>query len=129
MNQLAFPAWARTSASSTSSVGTTRITPSPPTPVRRSASATAREADRPSVPSRSGTSTKSFSVPCPLVKESRSAMGAIVPHGDSHLCHGVSKGDGVGGVDPPDPSVGPEPRDLAAGEPACRHDGLLLRLD
>src|SRR5689334_19245688 len=49
---------------------TTRSTPSPPMPARRSQSARTRSGERSpwTDPSKSGSSTKSFCVPCPLRK-------------------------------------------------------------
>src|SRR6187200_3677634 len=130
MNQRAAPAWARTAGSSARSAGTTRMTPSPPTPARRSARAAARAAVRPRMPSRSGTSTKSFSVPCPLVKVSRSAMRTIVGHVlDDPVDEGVP--GTCEGVEPADSRVGPEPRLLAAHQPPGAQrgvgDGILER--
>src|SRR6478672_7704289 len=123
MNQRAEPAWARTVGSSARSAGTMRMTPSPPTPARRSARAAARAAVRPRAPSRSGTSTKSFSVPCPLVKVSRSAMRTIVGHVLEDPVDEVVPGFGEG-VEPGDPGAGPEPRLLAAHEPPGAQRGL-----
>ena len=69
MNQTASPRAATAAGSSVASVRTTRITPSPPIPVRRLQSAATCSGVSSSVPLASGTSTKSFSVPCPLTKE------------------------------------------------------------
>src|SRR6478672_2966008 len=130
MNQRAEPAWARTAGSSARSAGTTRMTPSPPTPARRSARAAARAAVRPRAPSRSGTSTKSFSVPCPLVKVSRSAMRTIVGHVLQHPVTQVVRVV-LERVEPRHPRVGPEPRLLATHEPPSAQrgvgDGILER--
>src|SRR3954469_11345124 len=65
MNQSASPA--REATSGTAAVRTARITPSPPMPDRRLHRAATSEAVRSSFASGSGTTTKSFSVPWPLI--------------------------------------------------------------
>src|SRR5680860_777641 len=69
MNHIASPRAATAAGSSVASVRTTRITPSPPMPARRSHSRATCPADSSCRPLASGTSTKSFSVPCPFTKE------------------------------------------------------------
>src|SRR3954469_22827300 len=65
---------AREATSGTAAVRTARITPSPPMPDRRSHSAATSEAVRSSSPAGSGTTTKSFSVPWPLITRTRSSV-------------------------------------------------------
>src|SRR6478609_5519790 len=123
MNHRAEPAWARTAGSSERSAGTTRMTPSPPMPARRSASHAARAAVRSRAPSRSGTSTKSFSVPCPLVKVSGSAMRTIVGHVlDDPVDQVVPVA--LERIEPGDPRVRAEPRLLAAHQPPGAQGGV-----
>ena len=108
--------------------GTTRMTPSPPMPARRSASRAACSAVSSRTPSRSGTRTKSFSVPWPLVKAVWSAMRAIVPDRRAHQRQRLLGQVGGERVEPGDPRVGAEPRLLPAGEPSGQRGRLLLGL-
>src|SRR3954471_2232063 len=74
MNHSASRDWARTLSSVASPVRTTRMTPSAPSPACRSAIRCTWAGVSSREPSRSGTSTKSFSVPWPLVKRVMSAI-------------------------------------------------------
>src|SRR4051794_12111236 len=127
MNHSASPAWSATSGDA--ALRTTRITPWPPMPARRSASRRTRSADRSSRPSGSGTSTKSFSVPCPLLNRSRSLTDPS--SGIAGLADDVQRTAAQRGVvvrQPDDPAVAPEPRLLAPGQAPGQPGGLLLRL-
>src|SRR5690242_5824907 len=90
----------------------TRRTPSAPRPRRRSHRAATAAAVSDSLPSGSGSSTKSFCVPCPLANITSS--GYVPPYPQRAL-------DGVGfaAVEPGDAVVAAEPRtlttDVAAG--------------
>src|SRR6476661_3875664 len=127
MNHRAAPACWSTRASSASAVGTTRMTPSPPIPAWRSASRAACALVSGRDPSRSGTSTKSFSVPWPLVKGVWSAMGPIVPD-DLEGPREQSVPRAGRGVEPVDAGVGVEPGLLPPGEPPGQRRRLLLGL-
>src|SRR6476619_5518067 len=128
MNHRASEACARMPPSVARAVGTTRMTPSPPMPARRSASRAACCAVRSRTPSRSGTRTKSFSVPWPLVKAVWSAMRAILPDRGLRHSHRLLAQVRREGVEPGDAGVGVEPRLLPTHEPPSQGDGLLLRL-
>src|SRR5690625_2972818 len=111
-------------------VRTARITPSAPIPARRSASATTAAASRSSSPSGSSRTTKSFSVPWPLVKRRGEVMAMS-------LCRGGRAGrtgaadltQGPPGqvprldVEPPHPGIATEPRVLSADQAAGGGDG------
>src|SRR5665647_2318818 len=117
------------------------MTPSAPMPALRSVIRRTCWAVTSWVPSRSATSTKSFSVPWPLVNRSSrmSVISAIVHLGHRPSHHRLSRRTDdvervvdqsrVIMVEPVDPRVRPEPRPLAASELAgCRDrvlDGLL----
>src|SRR6478735_489997 len=120
MNHSASRDWARTASSVESAVRTTRMTPSAPRPAWRSAMRCTWAGVSSRVPSRSGTRTKSFSVPWPLVKRVMSAIlrydgggGVDRPH------YGEGAVEQVGGVglEPDDPRVGAEPRLLSTRVP------------
>src|ERR687898_136628 len=139
MNHSAAPAIG--AASGCAVARTTRSTPSPPIPARRSQSRCTRSSGRSSSPSGSGSSTKSFSVPCPLTNRvtppgygppgpsrrsagravsrsagqpsGRSALGPSAGRGGEGLLHQV-RGSGV---QPHHPGVAAEPRLLPPGEP------------
>src|SRR6476660_9339466 len=128
MNQRATGACDSTPGSVARAVGTTRMTPSPPIPARRSASRDACCAVRSRTPSRSGTSTKSFSVPWPLVKAVWSAMRSIVPDRCPDQHHRLLGQVGGQRVEPDDARVGVEPRLLTAGEAPGQRGRLLLHL-
>src|SRR5699024_4787207 len=115
---------------------TARITPSPPMPARRSARAATAAASRSSRPSGSSTTTKSFSVPWPLVN----SMRTLIPRSLRPLC--TSRRDrrldprdrlldehvpGIG-LEPADPLVAAEPGVLLPHQAACARDRLLDRL-
>src|SRR4051794_4718718 len=77
MNQVASPRAATAAGSSVASVRTTRITPSPPMPARRSHSRATCSASSSCLPLASGISTKSFSVPWPFTKEYSLTRGIL----------------------------------------------------
>src|SRR3954447_1271756 len=77
MNQVASPRAATAAGSSVASVRTTRMTPSPPIPARRSHSRATCSALSSCLPLASGMSTKSFSVPWPLTKEYSLTRGIL----------------------------------------------------
>src|SRR5450631_3720244 len=119
------------------------MTPSAPIPARRSVRRRTWSAVTPREPSRSGTSTKSFSVPWPLVKCSPpvSIISPIVAHGTAwRRAETLELSAGADDVEraldqvrvvipqPVDARVGAEPRLLAPGEPAGRGDRVLDRL-
>src|SRR6478672_5637384 len=119
MNHSAWSARARTPSSVEWIVRTTRMTPSAPRPACRSAMRCTWAGVSSSEPSRSGTRTKSFSVPWPLVKR---VMSAILGYAVRHLriCLANRRQSPVeqvrrGGVEPHDPGVGTEPRLLSPG--------------
>src|SRR4051812_965432 len=119
MNHSASRDWARTLSSVASPVRTTRMTPSAPSPACRSAIRCTWAGVSSSVPSRSGTSTKSFSVPWPLVKRVMSAILRYAPSRPRIRLANRREGlveqvRGVG-VEPGDARVRAEPRLLAAG--------------
>src|SRR4051795_13297927 len=128
MNHSASRDWARTLSSVASPVRTTRMTPSAPSPACRSAIRCTWAGVSSKEPSRSGTSTKSFSVPWPLVKR---VMSAILRYAAQRprirLANRrerlVEQVRGLG-VEPGDPRIGTEPRLLAAGIAACRLRGV-----
>src|SRR6476469_4268269 len=128
MNHRAAWACARMPPSVARAVGTTRITPSPPMPARRSASRDACCAVRSRRTSRSGTSTKAFSVPWPWVKAVWSAMRPIVPDRCPDQHHRLLGQVGGQRVEPDDARVGVEPRLLTASEAPGQRGRLLLRL-
>ena len=94
-------------------------------PARRSASSRTCSAVRSRVPSRSGTRTKSFSVPCPLVKWRRRCQPSPSlcrprrPDATRPRAAPLEPGRPAArsGVEPGDPRVGAEPRLLPPGEP------------
>src|SRR5450759_3237353 len=102
------------------------ITPSPPIPARLSARSRTCSAVTSWVPSRSATSTKSFSVPWPLVNVS--APLSVIPHSVPHTraddVEGAADQRRVVARQPVDPRVRPEPRLLPPREPAGRCDGV-----
>src|SRR4051794_25213390 len=101
--------------------GDTRITPSAPSPERRSQIARTNSGVTSRVPAASGSSTKSFSVPCPFTKAMPSATMSRLRRGDQPVHCGDQVG--LGGVEPLDPSIAPEPGSLPANEPPGRADG------
>ena len=117
MNQGAAAACARTAGSSAARSGRPGSCRRPrPRRAGRPAAA-ARPALRPRAPSRSGTRTKSFSVPWPLVNAIGSAMVTIIPDRPASSppapprrapTHAVDE-VGAERVDPPDARVGAEP--------------------
>src|SRR3954463_7843761 len=126
MNHSASPAWSATSGDA--ALRTPRITPPPPMPARRSASRRTRSADSSSRPSGSGTSTKSFSVPCPLLNRSCSLTApssGIAGRPDDVQRAGEQPRVVV--LEPDHAVVAPEPGLLAAGQPPGEPGGLLLR--
>src|SRR5882757_1703260 len=88
-------------------LGTTRSTPSAPRPRRRSHSAWTRLSVRSSVPSGSGSSTKSFSVPCPLTNS--------IPTRSEYRADGLGQ-VGASAVEPGDALITPEPGPLPPNE-------------
>src|ERR1700754_624115 len=97
---------------------TTRSTPSAPRPRRRSQSAATLAGVRSRVASGSGRTTKSFSVPWPLLNcTSRAYLGR-------QYRHGAAEEAGGGGVEPVDAGIATEPGALAAHEPAGGADRL-----
>src|SRR5689334_21264675 len=114
MNQAAWPTYC--SPSGSFAHGTTRSTPSAPRPARRSHRRCTSSGVSSREPSGSGSSTKSFSVPCPFRKRTLSPYG------------GEGLGEQVGlGVEPGDAGVAAEPGALALHEPVRRGHGLRLR--
>src|SRR4051794_38412750 len=117
------------SPSASAPARTTRISPSPPRPARRSHRADTVDAASSSRPSGSGRRTKSFSVPWPLTK--RTAVPGVWVTGSAYG-RGTSEiddpGGQVGGVvrQPDHARVAPEPQLLAPRVPPGRRDGLLL---
>src|SRR6476469_5166551 len=128
MNHSAWSARARTPSSVEWIVRTTRMTPSAPRPACRSAIRCTWAGVSSSEPSRSGTRTKSFSVPWPLVKRVMSdILRYAVARARVGLAHEVEcpvEHVGVEAVEPDDPRVGPEPRLLPAGVAAGRLGGV-----
>src|SRR6478735_5301665 len=96
--------------------GATLITPSAPMPARRSQIARTSAGSSSKVSAASGSSTKSFSVPCPLTKAMPSATSASLRRGQQHL-DGVDQ-VAAGSVQPGDTSIAVEPGPLAPDEPA-----------
>src|SRR6516225_247178 len=113
-------------------VRTTLSTPSPPTPKCRSHSAATRPGVSSSSSSKSGTTTKSFPVPCPLANRMNSMLVRAAGAWCVRPLAPVGRPDGrqrafneVGtDRDPHDSGIAPEPRLLAPDEPPCRLDRL-----
>src|SRR6478736_6412416 len=131
MNHSASRDCARTSSSVESAARTTLMTPSAPSPACRSAMRCTWAGVRSSEPSRSGTRTKSFSVPWPLVKR---VMSVILRYAVAHPrirltnCRdGPVEQVRARGVEPLDAGVGPEPRLLPAGVAAIRLSRVAAR--
>src|SRR6478752_9082544 len=131
MNHSASRDCARTVSSVESAVRTTRMTPSAPIPACRSAMRCTWAGVSSREPSRSGTRTKSFSVPWPLVKR---VMSGILRHAVSHLRIRLANRRerpveqvGRGRVEPDDARIGAEPRLLAPGVAARRLSGVAPR--
>src|SRR5689334_6211164 len=124
MNHSASRDWARTVSSVDSAVRTTLMTPSAPSPACRSAMRCTWAGVSSSEPSRSGTRTKSFSVPWPLVKRVMSViLRYAVAHPRIRLANrreGPVEQVRARGVEPLDPRIGPEPRLLPTGVAARR---------
>src|SRR5665647_2542872 len=136
MNQRAWVPWSRTRCSAAACVGTTRMRPSAPIPARRSVRRRTSSAVTSREPSRSATSTKSFSVPWPLVKCSTpvSVISPIVAHPTAprrvrpHRGYDVQRPVGHLRVvipEPVDARIRSEPRLLPPGKPAGRRDRVL----
>src|SRR5674476_373494 len=131
MNQRAREPWSRTCGSAAACVATTRMTPSAPIPARRSVRRLTWSALRSREPLRSATSTKSFSVPWPLVKCNSpvSVISPIVAHTTaSRRADDVERTVGQLRVvipEPVDARIRTEPRPLAPGQPAGRDDRVL----
>src|SRR5438067_6729259 len=102
--------------SSSAAARTTRSTPSAPRPRRRSHSAATLAPVSSRRPAGSGSSTKSFCVPCPL-------RNSIPPIGTRLLGHSVEDACGQvveSPVEPLDPAIAPEPGPLPPDEPSRR---------
>src|SRR6478609_3314999 len=131
MNHSASRDCARTSSSVESAARTTLMTPSAPSPACRSAMRCTWAGVSSSEPSRSGTRTKSFSVPWPLVKR---VMSVILRYAVAHprirltnCREGSVEQVRARGVEPLDAGVGPEPRLLPAGVAASRLSRVAAR--
>src|SRR6476661_1653275 len=131
MNHSASRDWARTDSSVESAVRTTRMTPSAPRPACRSAIRCTWAGVSSSEPSRSGTMTKSFSVPWPLVKR---VMSGILRHAVSDLRIRLANRRerpveqvGRGRVEPDDARIRAEPRLLSPGVATRRLSGVAPR--
>src|ERR1700704_3583947 len=101
--------------------GVTRSPPSAPTPRRRSHKAATREGDSATLASMSGSSTKSFWVPWPLAKITRS--GYVPPCPQCVLDESARPG-----VEPMHPVIPPEPGPLPSHIAAGTDIGLLPRV-
>src|ERR1700741_1653010 len=103
-----------------------RSTPSAPSPRRRSHTAATRAAVSVSSASRSGNSTKSFWVPWPLAKITRS--GYLPPRLQCAVDDAGAVGGGFKGVEPMHAVVPTKPRPLPPHVAPGAHECLLPRL-
>src|SRR3954471_22568430 len=118
--------------------GATRITPSPPRPARRSHSALTCASVTVNEPSRSGSRTKSFSVPCPLTNGTPPAVmtRSLRAERAVHRCYATERmghqgvcGVRIVGIQSEHSGVatepGPLPSDETSGQPNGLPDGSL----
>src|SRR5699024_6412974 len=94
---------------------TTRSTPSAPRPRLRSQSAATRRSPSSRRASASGSTTKSFCVPCPLRNSIPPIPTSLLPQRRQYLIGKVDRSR----VEPLDPGVPAKPLPLFAHEPAC----------